>query len=225
MINTMDLVPDTTYFSMDHIVKFAQKLDDPNTFCYGIWLPGAEDIDLNSFGSADVRFNCYQEGNEYIVWGISIFADPRVMTFMEVFLSRYRELGPYKDDSLLSLYNSITMDIIFERGDKQKVMRLSADFHNYTVSEGTLDTGDLIENIMGFLTSNHANAYDDALSRVDSMEDQHVLWEEDDEFLNEFLIPLVDSIAPLGYYFGSHPGDGSCLGFWEYEEKEYDTSE
>lgn len=45
-------------------------------------------------------------------------------------------------------------------------------------------------------------------------------WESEDMtyFLNEELFDLLDSYAPDGYYFGSHIGDGSDLGYWKCEE-------
>lgn len=220
----IELIPDTTWEKDDYIIKFAQKLDDPNTFCYGIWLPGAEDIDLDSFGNTDIRFNCYLEDGKYIVWGISIFADPRVMAFMETFTYKYRvAMESFTDDSALDMYNSIVMEIISEGRDD--IIRLDANFQNYTLVEGTLVAEDIVEAIMTFLRNNHDGAYTEALLRIEDLEFNGVRWEEDDELLNDFLFPLMDIIAPLGYYFGSHPGSGSCFGFWECEEKKYEIDE
>lgn len=34
----------------------------------------------------------------------------------------------------------------------------------------------------------------------------------------EIIWDYLNSVAPEGYYFGSHPGDGSDIGFWPVEE-------
>ena len=38
--------------------------------------------------------------------------------------------------------------------------------------------------------------------------------EEATEVCND-LIDILNEYAPVGFYFGSHPGDGSDFGFWE----------
>lgn len=49
--------------------------------------------------------------------------------------------------------------------------------------------------------------------------DDHPLWsgEQTSYFLNETLWAKLGNVAPDGYYFGSHPGDGSDFGFWPNE--------
>jgi len=37
----------------------------------------------------------------------------------------------------------------------------------------------------------------------------------------EELICQLKRLAEQGYYFGSHPGDGSDFGFWRYDDEDY----
>lgn len=41
-------------------------------------------------------------------------------------------------------------------------------------------------------------------------------WETDEAsfLLNETIYDAMASLAPDGYYFGSHPGDGALFGYW-----------
>jgi hypothetical protein len=48
--------------------------------------------------------------------------------------------------------------------------------------------------------------------------------EDADETLN-YLMEALDYYAPIGYMFGSHPGDGSDFGFWPIEEGWLDKEE
>lgn len=43
-------------------------------------------------------------------------------------------------------------------------------------------------------------------------------WQEDDvAYLHEELTDILERYAPEGYYFGTHPGDGSDFGYWRDE--------
>lgn len=35
-----------------------------------------------------------------------------------------------------------------------------------------------------------------------------------DEIINDHVFPLMEDLAPSGYYFGTHPGNSSDFGFW-----------
>ena len=40
-----------------------------------------------------------------------------------------------------------------------------------------------------------------------------------EELFNEDIFRYLNSIAPIGYYFGSHENDGSCFGFFKCIDK------
>ena len=47
-------------------------------------------------------------------------------------------------------------------------------------------------------------------------------WPEgfDDDMASEIIADMMDAlndVAPVGFYFGAHPGDGSDFGFWHIE--------
>jgi hypothetical protein len=44
-------------------------------------------------------------------------------------------------------------------------------------------------------------------------------WQSDDaSYLLEDLFNILNDVAPAGYYFGAHEGDGSDFGFWPLSE-------
>ena len=56
------------------------------------------------------------------------------------------------------------------------------------------------------------------LSNLNSNED-HAWWDSDDVmYLLEDLFDALNDHAPIGCYFGSHPGDGSDFGYWAHDE-------
>ena len=50
--------------------------------------------------------------------------------------------------------------------------------------------------------------------------------EEASDMVHE-LFDILDDLAPEGYYFGAHPDDGACYGFWkpEFDDEDEDENE
>lgn len=88
------------------------------------------------------------------------------------------------------------------------------ELKNVSVSCGTLRTDDLIEAFMGVLEEIAPQKFADLSIELGSL----VSDKEREQFLN-VLFDVLNSYAPIGYYFGSHPMDNSDLGFWIIEEE------
>ncbi|NMA49529.1 MAG: hypothetical protein GX947_07150 [Tissierellia bacterium] len=97
------------------------------------------------------------------------------------------------------------------------------------LTEGTLNPEHLLPTYYDFLVKYNINELADKIKAVFSeepttynsyysitemtcnSEEAHYLLEEIYDFFNE--------IAPLGYCFSSHVGDGACFGFWKICEE------
>ena len=51
--------------------------------------------------------------------------------------------------------------------------------------------------------------------------DAHEWWDSDEACeIGEEIHTILNDYAPEGFYFGTHPGDGSDFGYWENVEEE-----
>lgn len=99
---------------------------------------------------------------------------------------------------------------------------------NVSVISGTMRSQDLIPAFLDVLRMHDTEWYCAHITRVWPMPPSYALEDDDDEwwdseqcsyFLNEELFDRLNDIAPEGYFFGSHPGNGSDYGFWEVEDE------
>lgn len=151
----------------------------------------------------------------------------------------------YRDDVLL---NSLIRGTRHARGAWQRVGRYGAaaekewndmlreivpkdDLKDVTVSEGTLRSYDLVDNALRFLQQSlfteRAAAW--IRSEIPCTELEDPLQDEDDDLWDDDfyvgrVMDMIDQVmsrlAPPGYYYGAHPGNGSLFGFWKEEDKD-----
>lgn len=98
---------------------------------------------------------------------------------------------------------------------------------NVSISHGTLRPQDLIPAFIDALSSHFPAAYEQIMlapfplipAFVQDEGDSSWWWDsEDAQYLLEDLLDRLNECAPEGFYFGTHPGDGSDFGFWECEQ-------
>ena len=80
---------------------------------------------------------------------------------------------------------------------------------------GTMRTEDLIPVFLNL--ADELGLSVDTKLQCDTLPDNYYE-SEDAHYDLEQLFDALDSVAPEGCYFGSHPGDGSDYGFWPCED-------
>lgn len=103
-----------------------------------------------------------------------------------------------------------------------------------TVSHATMREQDLLPKFLGVLAEYNPLAYNaiideltpfchsnDNIDEILGNED-HTAWHSNTMawIINESVWDAMNEIAPEGFYFGAHPGDGCDYGFWAIEEDE-----
>lgn len=83
------------------------------------------------------------------------------------------------------------------------------------ISCGTLREEDLLRRFATELETllNKNNDYDPDVWEVIRDARRHPTYDT-----LELLEDLLNEFSPEGYYFGTHPGDGACFGFWLQED-------
>lgn len=91
--------------------------------------------------------------------------------------------------------------------------QLGPEYRNVSLSHATMIADDVFDAISYLLPPAMVAEYEAA----DEEEREYILNEEAWDYMN--------SIAPEGCYFGSHPGDGSDYGFWQDDDDSEENEE
>lgn len=127
-----------------------------------------------------------------------------------------KELLEPKLSKLNIEYCNSVEEVIMKMNVPVVKMETLENVENVTVSSDTLRTEDLINAFIDYIPEDHY-AYDDLYSEYTNLGNYEC---EEAIYLLEDLVDVLNQLAPANYYFGSHPGDGACFGFWEVEEEE-----
>lgn len=105
----------------------------------------------------------------------------------------------------------------------ENIKPLGDGWTNTTVSEGTLLSDDLARAFLAVIGQHDPkikeailDEWNDVLfAMIDPKSDRD---SEQEMYLIEHLLNVMDAIAPEGCVFGASDSDGACFGFWVVEE-------
>ena len=105
-------------------------------------------------------------------------------------------------------------------------MQLPDTWRNTSISHGTMIAEDIVDAITRTIPDPYLAPIDAAITEFNCLRSFDADCRIPDKYaenasyiLNEDIWDHLNSIAPEGCYFGSHPGDGADYGFWECEEE------
>lgn len=95
-----------------------------------------------------------------------------------------------------------------------------SELKNWSVSQATLRQQDLIKRFASVLEEDSPRKHRQLIQEcgkwlADWVKEPGQELDEDAGYLLEELFDALNNIAPSGYYFGAHPGDGADFGFWK----------
>lgn len=105
----------------------------------------------------------------------------------------------------------------------ETLQELQDKVKGWSVSESTMRPEDLIPEFWSllyrFAMADVNVSILDTLGEIQESMKESAYYESDDSTFDlDYLFDTLNQYAPDGYYFRSHPGNGSDYGFWECEE-------
>ncbi len=157
------------------------------------------------------------------------FYNPKGVPLSEKNKARLKELFPNEPHNLPRYQEEY--EARSSKGKMANGGELSSSMIGKSLSSGTLKSEHLIESFMDFLQSvkvelgieEKVNNLQEEVNALEKDEDGDFVGESEETatyILNEDIFDLLNNIAPEGTSFGSHEGNGSDFGFWEYENDE-----
>jgi hypothetical protein len=106
---------------------------------------------------------------------------------------------------------------------KRNKMKLGKTYKLRAISQNTNDIGDLINDCMNFLRSltlsqetvEKLAKTERKLREIENISNNDTKYKIEKTVLFHDIFEILDSIAPEGCYFGSHPVDSMVIGFWD----------
>jgi transcriptional regulator of heat shock response len=106
---------------------------------------------------------------------------------------------------------------------KENKMKLEKTYKLRAVSQSGDDIQDLIDDCLNFLHSltlsqkivEKIAAAEQKLREIESISNSDMKYKLAKAVLFQDIFEILESIAPEGCYFGSHPGDATVMGFWD----------